>query len=341
MGQPVLDRSARRLDRTITRANESVSVRGLYGSSDYRSSMILRLRQMARRNLDADIPGDVIYDVDPVTFDEFIEVRTGGDRAISADVQVNQLGTRWVSYWPLVNMSEDQTMDGWESTLRSVADRPHTVIAEVESRLEQALTFDFGYQAYGRDVAQTGMYRLLTSPRFLEELRDAHRTRMVSEGFVTPRRLGQVQVTVNDANGQVLITPPATATVRGTYLTADMVNASFDSFERRAMNMPDVREQYRYIDTEPLRAMPIPSVLQEPEEVYNPELWVFDSYVTAYDGQRQGVNEHGLDINGVDPRTPGYETGASCNCEGCMEMRVDAEEDDEEVTVDDDEEEYE
>lgn len=167
MGEPILDLSPDRLLRSMPKAMAVDVVQTMYGSDSARVDLNLRIQNLC---LTGRPEGVIVYDVDPIVFDDLIEIRTGGDNSVT--VLVERGGLVHASFWPLRSTDEDAVLSGWADALQATEDRPHVVLAEVNSRLEQALTFDFGYGAYARDA---GRLRRLTSQRFVEELRDRER----------------------------------------------------------------------------------------------------------------------------------------------------------------------
>ena len=102
MGEPITDLDGTRLDRQIQRARSNTMTRTMYGETNL-DELIRRIR-MAARSGRSYVNGTVIYDVEPIEFDDLIEVRTGGDRSVMAALRAIPAGNaelQWVSFWPL------------------------------------------------------------------------------------------------------------------------------------------------------------------------------------------------------------------------------------------------
>lgn len=305
MGEPVLDLDSRRLDRSIARAVDQEPVHRMYGSRDYIVELVRRIRTQARAAADGAIEGSVIYDVEPVWFDDLIEVRTGGDRSVSSLLaQADQ--PSWASFWPLRQMTDDEVIAGWDETLQNARDAPHVVVVELNSLVEQALTFDFGYIAVKRDV---GSLRHLTHSRYVDEIRAADRLRTAqARGRLQPSYIATRRQAVNANN--------TTATFRVTAQGVP-VSPSWEEY-RQAIRHTDVQIEAEVVDG----------------DEYVASDWEPDAEVVGWDGNLVWVDVNGLDTQGENPLTPGYERGG-CNCASCRLDRALADADVEDTPEDD------
>ena len=285
MGEPVVDMSPARLLRSLPKAMAVETVQAMYGSESGRTDMSLRVQALAtfREGLD----GEIVYDVDPVVFDDLIEVRTGGDNAVKVLIE-NSEGLVHASFWPLRrSLSAEDVLAGWAETLISAADRPHVVTVEVNSLIEQSLTFDFGYGAYARD---SGRLRKLTSQRFLEELRQQEQERVAA--LLSPERrrdpFRRHQSTAPTRSYTVSGNLASTLTPGSTWVAAHYEEPRANNEEPRAVAL---------------------------------DAWIPTQRIFAWDGRRVSADRNGLDAEGNDPTTPGYSTDASCNCQACCDSR--------------------
>jgi hypothetical protein len=311
MGEPVLDRNANRLNRTIQRAMNVDVNRRLYGETLTRTA-IARIRSLAMR-YPADLPGTVIYDVDPVAFDEFIEIRTGGDRSVLVVTAYDAY--QWLSFWPLASMTDDEVLEAWDGHLRTM-EEPHVVLAEVDSLLEQSLTFDFGYQAVRRDQAE-GRWRFMTHPRFVEALRADRRVEIPAVESYPRYYLNEEQPPryVFNNSASSLYTDGSTTASSTLGVPARAWRQAFEAADTVTTSSPGF--------TTPLPARHGIDLLIAPEGSFDPDVdeWRADHPVTAWNGRPVMVNQAGLDERGYDPHGAFYEPGL-CNCEDCRVQRM-------------------
>jgi hypothetical protein len=286
MGEPIVDLSPLRASRTIRRVTTNQVVMQMYGDPSFIQEMTRRVQRLAADYVSSEMPGRVVYDVDPVVFDDLIEIRTGGDRSVSLALSLVSGLPTWVSFWPIGSLTQHEVLEGWANTLEEM-DTIHQVTVETNSLLEQFLTFDLGYQAAKPDP-DARSWRQLTHPRWVEEIREQNR-RSRDGGDALAHDPDRGVYRFNSNSGSVNISSVTIAPPSGT------------SFTERLM-------------------APLPEVVDEPED--DQVEWVADESIMSDDGHAIWVNEHGLDEAGYDPRAPGYRVGL-CNCDDCRQVRID------------------
>lgn len=355
MGEAVEDRDVRRFSRSLNRTASVESVIRMYGDPGHTAEVLRRYKESV---LSRDtVPGTVIYDVDPVVFDDLIEIRTGGDKAVEALIARDE-APAMVSFWPLVVMSDNDVLSGWEDVLRRAADQPHAVVVEVGSLLEQALTFDFGYVAFRRDSSRL---RQMTSVLYVEELRERARLQEEARGRGRPRRMAtmdDINRVVREqlvdrypqglgtiTNATMTITPPSTTRVPGWRNEPSQFVLQPETEYRIPDRLTQERlDQLMQAPAGRLRReewTPIESVEVDVDDDPEAEDWAPWRTIYADDGNRVQVNREGLDRAGYNPLADCYVTTGECNCDDCREIRMDERAAEEPEDDDDWSEEYE
>ena len=120
------------------------------GTSDDEIAIPVGWAELRIMNNPERIPGVAWKDYEPVEFDDLIEVRTGGDRAIGVVLEPHEddeVQALTVGMWPLrIVDSEVYLTEQLRPLLDGVEGEPHTVIARPGSVIEDVLAMDWGYR---------------------------------------------------------------------------------------------------------------------------------------------------------------------------------------------------
>ncbi|HVE28371.1 MAG TPA: hypothetical protein VNC22_23350 [Sporichthya sp.] len=232
MARLVEDNEKSHVQRALMRLRELANAHDEWGGLNAYACALTIEDALGRIRIHERLPGRALWDREPIVFDDLIEVRVGGDKALAVALDpTDRRPAPQVFMLPLLEHDFSVFLEQQlEPFLHDMEDTPHVIPMSPNSSLEEVASMEWGYRPCAK--TDTGL-RFYTPDRYWARLRDDFLTASIAPPPPMPRasstRTNAQWYAVNDENYTLQYSnTAATPTLR------ESLRVSYDEVQRMA-----------------------------------------------------------------------------------------------------------
>jgi hypothetical protein len=236
MARLVEDNDKPHVQRALMRLRELAVAHDEWGGLNAYACATTIEDALGRIRLNERLPGRALWDREPIVFDDLIEVRVGGDKALAVALDpTDRRPAPQVFMLPLLENDLSVFLEQQlEPFLHDMEDTPHVIPMTPNSSLEEVATMEWGYRPCAK--TDTGL-RFYTPDRYWAKLRDDFLTASIAPPPRMPRATSTRSNTEWHQNYTAQFNNTAPSTLR------ESLRVSYDEVQRMAAARLDISER--------------------------------------------------------------------------------------------------